>query len=152
MEKKIISIICLLFLALGGLFVFDGITGMYSWDRIEDICVDDSECSDGNVCCKFYNENYGVCGGFSVCDDISKVSMEEKQQFSALESPSLEINPTALVSSVRAHVEEPMSDYSRNSVIVGLLLVLFAFGVYFFADKHVKPRGYTRSLVKKVKK
>ncbi|MFH0752368.1 MAG: hypothetical protein V1914_02095 [archaeon] len=152
MEKRIISIICLLFLALGGLFVCDGITGMYSWDRIDDICVADSECSDSNVCCKFYNENYGVCGKFSVCNGISKVSMEEKQQFSNLNPPSPEVIETALVSSVRAHVEEPMSDYNRNSVVVGLLLVLFAFGVYFFADRHVKSGGYTHNLVKKEKK
>lgn len=129
--------ICSLFLILGMLFVGDGITGMYSWDRIDDICTADSDCADSEACCYFYDEDYGVCGDFSACDGISKASIEEKQQLSSLNPPSFEVEESALVSRVKAHVEKPLADYNRNSVIVGLLLVIFAVIVYLLSGRQM---------------
>ncbi len=143
MEKKFIFVICSLFLVLGMLFVGEGITGLYSWDRIEDTCTADSDCADSEACCYFYDEDYGVCESFSACGDISRASMEEKQQLSSLNPPSFEVGESALVSRVQAHVEKPLADYNRNSIIVGLLLVIFAVGVYLISDRHVN-RLYKR--------
>ncbi len=140
MDHRFVLVICSLFLVLGMLFVGDGITGMYSWDRMDRTCTTDSDCGDSKACCYFYGENYGVCDDFSACDDISTVSMEEKEQFSSLNHPSFEVGKSALVSSVKAHIETPLAGYNRNSVIVGLLLVIFAACVYLLSGKHRKKR------------
>jgi len=36
MEKRLIIAVCALFFAMGSLFITQGMTGMYSWDRFDD--------------------------------------------------------------------------------------------------------------------
>lgn len=139
MDKKFIIIICSLFFALGGLLVTQGITGMYSWDRFDSFCESDSKCGTSQVCCKFFDEDYGVCNKFSNCASISMATMEEKQHFSVLNPPEPAVSKVKLFDSVRHNVEEPRSDNNRNSVVVGLIIIAFAIGVYLFTRVHMKP-------------
>lgn len=101
----------------------------------------------------FYEEDYGVCDDFSACSAISKVSMEEKQQFSVLEPPAPEMEREILFGAVKSHIEEPRADYSRNSLIAGLILIAFAVVVYVVMRKNIKPASYAMPVfVKKRKK
>ncbi len=139
MEKRFIATICLLFFALGGLFVTQGVTGMYALDFSQDDCDSDSDCIDTKVCCKFYDEDYGICADFSECAGISKATLEERQSFSVLKAPAESVQKGKLFDAVQSHVEQPKSGYSRNSVIVGLLLMVFAIAVYSFSSRHIQP-------------
>jgi len=139
MDKRFIITICSLFFAMGGLLVTQGVTGMYSWDRLDKFCDSDSECGAGHVCCKFFEEDYGACGKFSDCASISMATMEEKQQFSVLNPPEPAVSREKLFGSVRRNIDEPRSDYDRNSIIVGLIIIAFAVGVYFFTSRHMEP-------------
>lgn len=152
MEKRFIFTICLLFFSMGGLFVTQAITGMYSWDRYTSFCTLDKDCESPNVCCFFYDEDYGVCDEFNVCSSISKMSLEEKQQFSSLQPPSPEMEREKLLSAVKSHIEEPRTDYTRNSLIVGMALMVFAIVVYLITTKNMKPASYGHGIISKKRK
>ncbi len=144
MEKRLIIAVCALFFAMGSLFITQGMTGMYSWDRFDDYCTSDSQCSTGKLCCLFFEEEYGVCGGATECSPIWQATMEEKNQMSNLNGPELAPARDLLLEAAKPHLENPATGNSKNSIIVGLILVAFAIGVYFFTNKHFKPIAAVR--------
>lgn len=135
MEKRFVLAVCSLLFFMGVLFITQSITGFYSWDRYNDFCTVDSGCSSNDVCCLFFEEDYGVCDSADVCSSVLKATKEEKSQFSFMQPPSPSIEQEKLFGAVRAHVEKPKSPFAFESVLVGLILIFCAVAVYFLSSR-----------------
>ncbi|MEA3378545.1 MAG: hypothetical protein U9Q69_02790 [Nanoarchaeota archaeon] len=118
------SIIISLILAFFGIALLGrGITGLYFLDFDLPPCQTDNNCLE--VCCQFYNEDHGVCDKEENCKAIYDLTHEEYLRMSNLEVES-SIIAGKMYSVVKAHKESPSQQTHFNSMIVGLVLLLFA--------------------------
>jgi len=61
-ESKFLTFSWFLFLSIGILLLSDGYTGRYLTDfPNKEVCLNDFDCNAPDVCCKFYQEDSGVC-------------------------------------------------------------------------------------------
>jgi len=126
-------IVLLLFLS-GAFFLGRGITGLYLMDFEQQPCVEDSDCSGVEVCCKFYHEDYGVCDFEENCAAIESVTREELQttEFSSEEqNQKISVTQRKLMSALKTHYEKPQKQSQVHSVFVGAVLLLFALIVFY---------------------
>lgn len=82
MKKEDIFLILLIVAGLTGIyFLGSGITGMVISDQTtKPICTTDNDCSAPDVCCLFYQESSGVCHEKEMCQSITEITMNEKEQ------------------------------------------------------------------------
>jgi len=78
MHKRYTISLIIAVLIVSILFIGGGLTGFIIKEQDFEYCKVDSECSNDNVCCLFYQEKVGLCDKYSKCNVIYSVSREEK--------------------------------------------------------------------------
>jgi hypothetical protein len=115
-----------------------GLTGDYLLGYRADACETTSDCSNNEVCCMFFEENYGICDEQKNCEAIKSVTREEKQgKISSLKPEGVDkkVMLTKAVSAQRS----PVVPGKNYSIWAGLILLLLAV-VIFMWDTGVKIR------------
>lgn len=128
MHKRALIFFTAIFI-LGAFFVGNGLTGLYILEFKQPPCDEDIDCQNTEVCCKFYNEEFGVCDEVDECDAIEKVTFDARRKISTYDS--LEKKSFFPLSLVSKHAESPSRPSMLYSTIVGLVLVLFAIAGFF---------------------
>ena len=119
-EMKIIGIILLFIFAF--LFLKEGLTGMYMFNVEEDICHYNTECLLPKVCCKFYQEDSGICNWQDNCDVIYSKTKQEKLQLTAGEPLTQK-----QIEQIAFEVEQPQKiRESSPLIVIGLILLILA--------------------------
>ena len=131
--RKVLPIILLI---IGLFFLGRGITGMYILDFEQPSCSMETDCQGYNVCCNFYEEDYGICNFEDQCSAITEITREEKQRVSNLDIDEVDMG-TALMSSLEGHLESPQPENKQDSIIIGVALLFFGL-IVFYADKNKK--------------
>lgn len=134
---KPLTVVAILLVLFGIAFLGRGITGMYFVDFKLPPCDSDKDCD--NVCCKFYEADYGVCDEGDKCKAIWDLTKEEYVRMS-----NLKVDESVMLKKfnavVKAHREAPAQKTHFNSIIVGLVLLLLAtIGMLIRHDVH-KPK------------
>lgn len=144
MDKRALFMFSVLFVA--GLFLFgEGITGLYVMEFQQDPCGDDFKCSEGKLCCLFYNENYGVCDTEDKCDDISRVTFDARRKVSSYDVMSRD-EKYKLFNTMSVHVESPKTASNTYALLAGIILVLIAFIGLFIGKVRDIHAGRSHSL------
>ena len=142
MNKKMLILFSSMFL-IGVLLIGNGITGLYFLDFKQPPCDEDLDCQELNVCCLFYNENFGVCDLEENCKAITQVTFEARQSYSTYDLKQQDMQNPNLISS---HIEGPSKNKAIYSALVGMFLILFALGGYFIGKIRDIHQGRSRSL------
>ncbi|MBU2590004.1 MAG: hypothetical protein KKA65_00300 [Nanoarchaeota archaeon] len=143
MNKKMLLLFSAMFF-IGVLLIGNGITGLYFLDFKQPPCDEDLDCLNSDVCCLFYNEDFGVCDKIPNCEAIKQVTFEARQSYSTYDSlEKQDVNNPKLISS---HIEGPSKNNAIYSALVGMFLILFAVGGYFIGKIRDIHQGRSRSL------
>lgn len=128
MNKKMLVLFSSMFI-IGMLFIGNGITGLYFLDFKQPPCDDNVDCQDMEVCCMFYEENFGVCDRQDKCEGIRQLTFEARQSYSTYDNLNDE-QPAGELNLLSSHVEGPSKTKAIYSFLVGMVLILFALGGY----------------------
>lgn len=144
MHKQALIVFIILF--LGGAFLIgNGITGLYIMDFKQPPCDDNTDCTGLNdVCCKFYNEDFGVCDRQDKCEAISRVTFDARRKISTTDF--VDNKPIAPMGLVSSHIEGPSKPGFFYSILVGSFLILLAIAGFFIGKVHDIHHGRSRSL------
>ncbi|MDP2925870.1 MAG: hypothetical protein Q8N99_05860 [Nanoarchaeota archaeon] len=86
LKRFIFEILLILVLVLIGA-IFGGVTGKIILDdSVKSICSSDKDCSNGEVCCGFYNQETGVCNNKDMCEKIISFTKEEKLEYERMKN------------------------------------------------------------------
>ncbi len=79
-EVKVFLVVFLTLLGIIGLSLIGfGITGKIVLDEtVKDICSFDTDCSNEDVCCLFYNESVGICHSLDMCGVVRNITRQER--------------------------------------------------------------------------
>ena len=145
MDKRALFIFSVVFIA--GMFLFgEGITGLYVMEFQQEPCGKDLDCMEsGQVCCNFYNENFGVCDTEDKCDDISRVTFDARRKVSTYDLMSKD-EKYKLFNTMSVHVEAPKKASNLYSLIAGMILVLIALIGIFIGKVRDIHAGKSHSL------
>lgn len=103
------------------LFIKEGMTGMFMFKE-EDVCSYNTECLLPKVCCRFYEEEKGICSWQSNCDSINLITKQEKLQIAA-GKPLTQDQIEALA----FRIEQPEKVRENSPLImIGLILLILA--------------------------
>ncbi len=146
MQRTGILVALLGVLFIGLLMIGRGITGMViSGQEVSSDCSSSIECGSGQVCCKFYGKEFGVCHLQSQCLKITEITREEQENYADF------LN---IINTEGITVEEPAQLYVHTIVrdpeetphltltegMLGLIIAMLAFiGLYLFLhyDQHL---------------
>ncbi len=124
MDRRALFMFSVCFIA--GMFLLgEGITGLYVMEFQQPPCDADNKCSAENVCCLFYNEDFGVCDKETNCDAIEKVTFDARRKISTYDSLG-KSQKYDMFSTVTAHIEGPKKESRAYSMIAGVILILIA--------------------------
>ncbi|MFH1064986.1 MAG: hypothetical protein V1734_00585 [Nanoarchaeota archaeon] len=145
MDKRALFMFSILFVA--GMFLFgEGITGLYVMEFTQEPCASSSNCLEpGQVCCSFYNEDFGVCDRKANCGAISRVTFDARRKVSTYDLMSKD-EKYKLFSTMSVHVEAPKKASNLYSLIAGIILVLIAFIGIFIGKVRDIHAGRSHSL------
>ncbi|MFA5888564.1 MAG: hypothetical protein WC852_07690 [Candidatus Nanoarchaeia archaeon] len=145
MDKRALFIFSVVLLA--GMFLFgEGITGLYVMEFTQQPCGSNAGCSEaGQACCKFYNENFGVCDRQANCDAIGRVTFDARRKVSTYELMSKD-EKYKLFNTMSVHVEAPKKPSNLYSLIAGMILVLIALIGIFIGKVRDIHAGRSHSL------
>ena len=74
MTQNLLRFFVVMFFAIGILFFVGGITGMAVVDINPPYCYSDDPCSVEEVCCRFYEKEYGSCATLDKCDYVYELT------------------------------------------------------------------------------
>lgn len=136
MKKEVGIIIVSLLFIFSFLFLKEGITGMYTFDTKEDICQYNTQCLLPKVCCKFYQEDSGICDYQDYCNGIYLATKQEKLQLTAGMPLTQE-----QIEEIAFEIEKPKK-VKENSplIIIGLILLILA-TMYLVDRMHKKKKN-----------
>lgn len=127
MDKSLQIIVVGVLVIFSIFFLREGITGMVMFDW-KTPCNTNNDC-ENQVCCKFYQEDNGVCDSEDSCDFIYGVTKKEKE-IMKLQEPELE-SPGFI----------PYEDTEKNrvlsyvAILIGLSLIIIVVR-YFLKTQH----------------
>ena len=128
----VIALMALLFFS--SWLIGSGITGLYFIDWEQNYCSTNADCFVGEVCCKFYNNQGGVCDTEDRCPAIYRLTMETGSQTSVQEAPQV----------IVSNLEQPRSiAINTGFIILGLILIILV----LVAFTHIHPKN-RKKLVK----
>ena len=113
------SILLIFLFLISLLFIGYGVTGFYLLDWQQSYCSQDKDCNPDLVCCKFYEEDSGVCDSKGNCKAIYDLTKEEKQQRTATALVTREIDK-----------EFPLRYWSYENIaflVLGVIILISAF-------------------------
>ena len=91
MDNYYTIVFLLMITALVGVFMMgSGITGMSISTAdlgIQPLCLNDTDCGQGYVCCNFYAKDSGVCDKADMCAKISGMTMNTITQNGIIKAP-----------------------------------------------------------------
>ena len=140
MNLKILFILFLIILGFIGVNLIGiGITGKVTMNEYlyGKLCLNDKDCGSSEVCCRFYQENSGVCDSITMCEKINELTMEEKtsiDKWNAIKN------------------ENPSQKIYKNELIVGIIIifVVFIFLFYIFeSEKNINIKNLKNRKKKK---
>jgi len=77
MKKNNLVVLFIVILFFGIFFLNNSFTGMYVVDFDQETCYSNNDCFGNEMCCKFYDKDYGVCDDISRCKSINDITREE---------------------------------------------------------------------------
>ncbi|MBU1321474.1 MAG: hypothetical protein KKF46_03880, partial [Nanoarchaeota archaeon] len=129
MDRKALFMFSIFFVS--GMFLLgEGITGLYVMDFQQPACDADDKCIESNVCCLFYNEDFGVCDNENNCDAIEKATFDARRKISTYDSLDTS-QKYSLFSTVTSHIEGPKKENRLYSMIAGVILIFIALAGLF---------------------
>ena len=126
MKEKIFSLL-IAFAAI--LLLHQGITGFYLMDFQQSTCLEDTTCSNGNVCCAVYGQDYGICDSSNNCGSIYSATKEVSSHQSSLSPSELKIEARA-------------TSFQQNYIAIslGIILAVIVLIVAYLERKELKPK------------
>ena len=145
MDKRALFILSVILLA--GMFLFgEGMTGLYVMEFTQEPCGSNADCREaGQVCCNFYNEQFGVCDKETNCNAISRVTFDARRKVSTYDLMSKD-EKYKLFNTMSVHVEAPKKPSNLYSLIAGMILVLIALIGIFIGKVRDIHAGRSHSL------
>ncbi len=140
MKKEVRIITVALLFIFAALFLKEGITGMYMFDTKEDLCQHNTQCLLPKVCCKFYQEDTGICDYQSSCNGIYLVTKQEKLQLTAGKPLT-----QSQIEQIAFEIEKPKK-VKENSPLIMIGLMLLIVATMYLVDRMHKKK------IKKIKK
>ena len=128
-ENTIIVSVLIAFLFASFFLTGIGITGLYLMDFKQNYCSEDTDCSQDEVCCRFYNNLGGVCDLKEKCSAIYQLTMDLGDQTSMKKEET----------NFLTDLQQPRSlSFSIALVFAGLILLILI--IIAFAHLHPKNR------------
>lgn len=116
--------IMIVFTIMGLGLLCGGITGKVVQvdvpNDVKQICSIDSDCSSPQVCCKFYNQEAGVCDVQDMCQKINELTKDEKIGIEEIKNYNKE---TPLKNKENTDLE----------ITIGLIFIVVAIMAYIFS-------------------
>src|SRR3989344_161622 len=141
MQEKGVLVFFSLVLISGFLLLGQGITGMFSVDWETTYCSDQVQCNSPEVCCKFYEEEAGICEAADKCYSITQVTKQEKLSMTT-QKP---LTQTQVESIIKTETPQRFTQ-ELPTIIAALILVIIGL-VYLDREK-----ALNRSKLKETKK
>lgn len=123
-QEKGVYVFFSLVLIAGFLLLGEGITGTFSVDWEETYCSDQIQCQSPEVCCKFYNEEGGVCATSDRCASIASVTKYEK----AIKTTEGPLTKEEVESLIKTEKPERLLD-EFPTIIISLILI--GLGIFY---------------------
>lgn len=151
MDRKALFIFSVFFVS--GMFLLgEGITGLYVMDFRQNACDSDDKCMDSNVCCLFYNEDFGVCDKEANCAAIDKATFDARRKISTYDRLETRVKYEMLSSTLNSHLEGPKKESRVYSMIAGVILIFIALAGLFIGKVRDIHSGKSHSLYRNKKK
>ncbi len=142
MNKRMLVIFSAMFF-MGMLLIGNGITGLYLLDFKQPPCDENFDCPESEVCCMFYEKEFGVCDMEDKCDAIRKTTYDVSQSMTTYHSLNKE--DPGFLNIMSSHVQAPSKNKTIVSALVGMVLILFALSGYFIGKIRDIRTGRSRA-------
>lgn len=134
MKSSITLILLGAMVVLSLLLIGNGITGFIVLEPKE-VCFSNDDCEEPKVCCPFYEQEGGICHRENICDDILRITKEQKLNDEELQKLISNIPSNTIVD----NEEDLQASFITQIMFGSLLLIIAILNVLLYVEHRQEP-------------